>query len=438
MSETIQELTEEQKLKKKIDFKIITFSLGGKEYAIDIMKIKEILKESKFTMVPNTAPFVRGVHNLRGEIIPIIDLRKMFHVSVLESKKKEEDVLILKLEDITLGVIVDQIDRVVGIAKEEIKPPHPLFSDINVKYISGVVESEGKLYIILDVDRIFGKEEVLASTYGETEDKEEHKVVEKEIAVKADEKDIEFKFVAETLVTFKSFYITELNYDWAKKRFSEWKSLRSSSGLKVQLENINDAEEFLKPFYSPYTGMLWGSDYKENFQKILPNSYPGMINVWNLGCGKGYESYSIAAILRDKYESNLIKIWANDNDLLNISTAPNLVLSREQIPSYFFDRDFVEEASNNGYRFKRELKDLITFEYHDILNRNDYPKLDIIVARDILSFQKPDKQEWLLDQFKTMLNDNGIVILGVNESIQEKGWYRLEEGNLVAYKLERI
>ncbi len=436
MSDTIQELTEEQKLKKKIDFKIITFSLGGKEYAIDIMKIKEILKESKFTMVPNTAPFVRGVHNLRGEIIPIIDLRKMFHVPIMDPNKREEDVLILKLEDITLGVIVDQIDRVVGIAKEEIKPPHPLFSDINVKYISGVVESDSKLYIILDVDRIFGKEEVLASTY-DREERIEYKAPEKEIKVKTDEEDIEFKFVAETLVTFKSFYVTDLNYEWTKRRFEEWKNLRTSAGEKVQLENASDAENFLRPFYSPYTGMLWGNDYKENLQKILPERYQGIINVWNLGCGKGYESYSIAAILRDRYKNNMIKVWANDKDLLNISTAPNLVVSKDQIPSFMLDNGFVEEVDSGRYRFKREIKDLITFEYHDVLNRNDYPKQDIIVARDILSFQKPDKQEWLIDQFKTMLNEGGIVILGLNETLPAKEWYKLQEGNVIAYKVEK-
>src|SRR5574344_2163480 len=63
-----------------IDYKMVTFSLAGKDYAIDIMQVKEIAKAGRFTYVPNTSPFVLGVYNLRGEIIPIIDLRIFFNI----------------------------------------------------------------------------------------------------------------------------------------------------------------------------------------------------------------------------------------------------------------------------------------------------------------------------------------------------------------------
>ena len=86
----VTEDMEKDKVRKerteKIDFKMITFSLGGKDYGVDIMKVKEISKADKFTYVPNTAPFVRGVYNLRGEIISIIYLRTMFHLT-MENKK---------------------------------------------------------------------------------------------------------------------------------------------------------------------------------------------------------------------------------------------------------------------------------------------------------------------------------------------------------------
>ena len=65
---------------EKVDFKMVTFSLAGKEYGIDIMSVKEIAKAGRFTYVPNAAPFVRGVYNLRGEIISVIDLRIFFHL----------------------------------------------------------------------------------------------------------------------------------------------------------------------------------------------------------------------------------------------------------------------------------------------------------------------------------------------------------------------
>ena len=139
-----------------VDFKMITFSLAEKDYAIDIMKVKEIAKANNFTYVPNTAPFVLGVYNLRGDIIPIIDLRIFFNIPVKQrSKETIESMVIITVDDQTFGIVVDRIDKVVGVSKNTIQPPHPIFGDINIKYIYGVVENAGQLYILLDVDRIF-------------------------------------------------------------------------------------------------------------------------------------------------------------------------------------------------------------------------------------------------------------------------------------------
>ena len=77
-----------------IDFKMVTFSLGGKEYGIDIMKVKEISKAGKFTYVPNSIPFVKGVYNLRGDIISVIDLRIMFNIEVEKKSKFDLENLI--------------------------------------------------------------------------------------------------------------------------------------------------------------------------------------------------------------------------------------------------------------------------------------------------------------------------------------------------------
>ena len=74
------DLQEQKERAETVDFKMITFSLAGKDYGVDIMNVKEIAKADKFTFVPNAASFVRGVYNLRGDIIPIIDLRIFFHL----------------------------------------------------------------------------------------------------------------------------------------------------------------------------------------------------------------------------------------------------------------------------------------------------------------------------------------------------------------------
>ena len=119
---------------EKIDFKMVTFTLAGRHYAINIMKVKEICKANRFTYVPNTQGFVEGVYNLRGEIISIISLRKMFHLAELKRGKDElENILILQIQDIVIGVIVDTIENVIGVSVEKIQPRHPLFTDIQMK-----------------------------------------------------------------------------------------------------------------------------------------------------------------------------------------------------------------------------------------------------------------------------------------------------------------
>lgn len=140
-----------------VDYKMVTFSLAGKDYAIDIMKVKEIAKAGRFTYVPNALPFVLGVYNLRGDIIPIIDLRLFFNIDMPEREYDAlENMLIVSIGELTFGIVVDEIDKVVGIQKSTINPPHPLFGDINIKYIQGVVEVNNRLYVLLDIDKIFG------------------------------------------------------------------------------------------------------------------------------------------------------------------------------------------------------------------------------------------------------------------------------------------
>ena len=153
-----QETLDERKVQETVDFKMVTFSISGKDYAIDIMYVKEIAKAGQFTYVPNTLPFVVGVYNLRGEIIPILDLRIFFNISdKKDEESKLQNLLILTVNEQTFGVIVDKIDKVVGIQKSSIQPSHPLFADINIKYIAGVIENNKHLYILLDVERIFSK-----------------------------------------------------------------------------------------------------------------------------------------------------------------------------------------------------------------------------------------------------------------------------------------
>lgn len=422
-----------------VDYKMVTFSLAGKDYGVDIMNVKEIAKASKFTYVPNAAPFLRGVYNLRGEIIPVIDFRIFFH---LPAERKGEDslenLLILRLEDQVYGVIVDSIDKVVGILSNTIQPPHPIFGDINIKYIHGVVENQGRLYIILDVNRIFeqkeeGKSHIISKTVGGSFFAAQTAQLEKEASVSTSQTaGSELDFIKETLFALKHFVTTPLNDAWISQRFEEWRVLRNNKDL--QLKNIEDAEEFLSTFYSPFNGRLWDETYGEQVLALLPDLSSKTINVWNPGCGKGYETYSLACILKQRYHDARIKIWASDNDLLAVSSAPNMVFELDTVPSVY--HKYLVKG-RYGYSFNQEIKDAIFFEYHDIKHVNPFDELDIIMARDVLSFQDADEQAKILNDFMEKLKARGLVLVGRHEQLPDDEWTRLGSDPVSLYMYNR-
>ena len=416
----------------RVDFKMVTFTLAGKDYGIDIMKVKEISKASKFTFVPNAAPYVRGVYNLRGDIISVIDFRHFFNLPVEDAGEADFDnMIILRLEGHVIAVIVDTIDKVVGIASETVQPPHPLFGDINIKYISGVVEEEGRLYVILDVERIFGAEEstetslrtevpaaptmtvdAVPSTVGSTAN------VVKE--------DVDIGFIEETLITFLSFHSSPVNSEWIRNRFTGWKKQR---GEEVQLANEQDAEAFLSPFWSPFSSAYWNAEYLSKIASFLPEGHKGNFHVWNAGCGSGFESYSVACMIKDTLPGAHLKIVAHDNDLIRISTAPGL--SPDISLGAPYDR-FISEGGKGG--FNKEIKDSILFEYHDITHDNTLPKLDMAVMRDTVSFLSPERQSYVFGVLEEVMKPGGILILGTHEEpLNGDSWQKVENAGVVAY-----
>lgn len=137
---------------------LVTFRLGNGEYAIDIMQAKEIIKMEKITLIPNAPDFVEGVINLRGNIIPIIDLKKRFNLEEAQGDKNT-GIIIVKIDDVDMGIIIDAISKVVSIPNEDIQPPPPVLSGIGQKYIKGVGKLENKLLVVLDLAKLFSGED---------------------------------------------------------------------------------------------------------------------------------------------------------------------------------------------------------------------------------------------------------------------------------------
>ncbi len=416
-----------------IDFKMVTFSLAGKDYAIDIMQVKEIAKAGRFTYVPNTSPFVLGVYNLRGDIIPIIDLRIFFNIP---TKAREDDALesmiIIHVEEQTFGIVVDGIDKVVGISKSSIQPPHPIFGDINIKYIHGVVENQGRLYIILDVTRIFGSRtrQVEAEKEAIEEAVIQPPLKEKE---KKSRDELDISFISDTLAALAKFHVSQINQDWVASRYREWRDSRSAGD--VQLRSEEDARQYLSTFPSPETGTIWSDSFSSKFASMLPQNQAKQINVWNIGCGKGEETYSLAVLLKERYPNARIRIYANDSDLLAISNAPMLSVPESRISSLY--KPYLVQGTGGSWTFNQTIRDMILFEYHDCTNQNSIPNIDLIVARDVISYLNPKQQAALLADFSEKIKDNGIIVLGQNEAMpRNSGWSRIVHDGLTAFSKE--
>jgi purine-binding chemotaxis protein CheW len=143
---------------------MVTFQLGEELYGINIMDVKEIVRVQAIRGIPNAPPYVEGIFNLRSEIIPIINLHKRFHLKRLLTSEEDEllsGFVILDIDGMKLGVIIDRISRVVTIERENVQPPPQMFSGIGAEYIQGVVRQEqGGYLIILDIRDLFNPKEL--------------------------------------------------------------------------------------------------------------------------------------------------------------------------------------------------------------------------------------------------------------------------------------
>ena len=142
---------------------LVTFQLGEELYGINIMDVKEIVRVQAIRAIPNAPSYVEGIFNLRSEIIPIINLHKRFHIRKIEESEDDEllsGFVILDIDGMKLGVIIDRVSRVVTIEKDDIQPPPQMVSGIGAEYIKGVVRQEKGYLIILNIRDLFNPREL--------------------------------------------------------------------------------------------------------------------------------------------------------------------------------------------------------------------------------------------------------------------------------------
>lgn len=143
----------------------LTFKLAEEVFALDVVKVREILEESSITKVPQTPEFMRGVINLRGSVVPVIDLRLKFGMSRTEKTVNTCIVVVevqLDGEVIVLGALADSVQEVIEMEPDQIEAAPHIGTRLNTEFITGMGKRDGHFVMILDIDRVFSGDELTA------------------------------------------------------------------------------------------------------------------------------------------------------------------------------------------------------------------------------------------------------------------------------------
>ncbi len=164
-SDAITTMDQAVKLMSEREGKYLTFILAGEEYGIGILKIKEIIGMMTITNIPQTPPFVKGVINLRGKVIPVIDLRLKFGMEPMEYTDRTCIIVVeIKSEsgDVRIGIVVDTVSEVLNIRGGEIENAPAFGTDVNTNFILGMAKVGGGVKILLDIDKVMNAEDLAA------------------------------------------------------------------------------------------------------------------------------------------------------------------------------------------------------------------------------------------------------------------------------------
>jgi len=163
MAESTQVMAQAVNAMAEKEGKYLTFSLAEEEYGIGILKIKEIIGMMPVTTVPQTPEFVKGVTNLRGKVIPVMDLRLRFGMEAIDYTDRT-CIIVVEIEGaagtVQIGIVVDSVSEVLNIKGDDIEGIPTFGTKLNTDYILGMAKMEGGVKILLDIDRVLSGDEV--------------------------------------------------------------------------------------------------------------------------------------------------------------------------------------------------------------------------------------------------------------------------------------
>ena len=169
MAELTKVMDQAVKASAQKEGKYLTFTLAGEEYGISILKVKEIIGMMPITSVPRTPDFVKGVINLRGKVIPVVDLRLKFGMEEMDYTDRT-CIIVVEIQTRTgtvmIGIVVDAVSEVLNIKEELIEETPTFGARMDTDYILGMAKMEGGVKILLDIDRVLSADEVVALDQG--------------------------------------------------------------------------------------------------------------------------------------------------------------------------------------------------------------------------------------------------------------------------------
>ncbi|MCF8106796.1 MAG: chemotaxis protein CheW, partial [Desulfohalobiaceae bacterium] len=161
-SEREHDLSADTKTAAALAGKYLTFLLGQESYGLEILKVQEIIGVQEITKIPRTPAYIKGVINLRGKVIPVIDLRLKFDLDEQEMTRKTCIIVVqVNREDtrLIMGIIVDEVSEVIDIAEKQIEPTPSLGTRLDNGFVLGMAKIESAVKMLLDIDKVLSSEE---------------------------------------------------------------------------------------------------------------------------------------------------------------------------------------------------------------------------------------------------------------------------------------
>ncbi len=137
---------------------LVVFQLGAELYGVEISRVHEIIRLQSVTKVPRSPIFVEGVINLRGKVIPVVDLRRRFGLPTADHTRASR-IVVVELGDQVVGIVVDGVSEVLRVNTASVEPPSPVVAGLDSEYLHGIAKLSDRLVILLDLDRILVRDE---------------------------------------------------------------------------------------------------------------------------------------------------------------------------------------------------------------------------------------------------------------------------------------